>query len=539
MSTHDYVIVGAGSAGCLLANRLSASGATVLLLEAGGSDRRPEVMVPAAFPNQFQTAIDWNFMSEPEPGLFGRRLFLPRGRMVGGSSSMNAMLYVRGNRADYDGWARDYGAHGWSYQEILPYFKRHEASAEIRDEYHGTTGELHVTQKRWLSPHWRKFIDAARASGIDENPDYNGAVQDGASLFQTTTKGGRRWSAADAFLRPALKRDNLELVNKALVHRVVLESGRAVGVEYERRGGSDVARAEREVVVCAGAYGSPQVLMLSGIGPAEHLRDVGIEPLVDSPNVGLHLQEHPVAFCNWHSRDPMTLDDATKARHLLQWLATRRGKLSSTIAEAVVHWRSEPGLQAPDFQIYFGPVYFWEHGLRKTGAPAISLGAALQAPESRGEVRLRSANPAEHPRILNNLLSRDSEVDAMLRGLELIEELAAKQPLADLLGERLNPGATVRSREQRVDWLRATAEHFYHPACSCRIGPPEDGAVDAELRVHGVDGLRVADASVMPRITSGNTNAPTYMIAERCAALMLGQAPSAAAADQPVAVAQG
>jgi choline dehydrogenase len=538
MPTHHYVIVGAGSAGCLLANRLTASGARVLLLEAGGSDRRPEVMVPAAFPNQFQTAIDWNFMSEPEPGLFGRRLFLPRGKMVGGSSSMNAMLYVRGNRADYDGWARDHGAHGWGYEELLPYFKRHEQNADIRDEYHGTTGELHVTQKRWLSPHWRKFIDAAGAVGIEENPDYNGASQDGASLFQTTTKGGRRWSAADAFLRPALKRGNLELINKARVQRLVVEGGRAVGVHYERRGTSAVARADREVVVCAGAYGSPQLLMLSGIGPAEHLREVGIEPLVDSPSVGRHLQEHAVAFYNWPSKDPATLDDATKPLYLLQWLATRRGKLSSTIAEAVIHWRSDSNLPSPDFQIYFGPVYFWEHGLRKTGAPAISLGAALQAPESRGEVRLRSADPADHPRILNNLLSHDSEVDAMLRGLELIEELAAKKPLADLLGERLNPGASVRSREQRIDWLRATAEHFYHPACSCRMGPPEEGVVDAELRVHGVESLRVADASVMPRITAGNTNAPTYMIAERCAALMLRQAPAPAPAGEPMAVAQ-
>jgi choline dehydrogenase len=538
MSTHDYVIVGAGSAGCLLANRLSAGGASVLLVEAGGSDRRPEVMLPAAFPNQFQTAIDWNFMSEPEPGLFGRRLLLPRGRMVGGSSSMNAMLYVRGNRADYDAWAHDHGALGWSYDEVLPYFKRHEANAELQDEYHGTSGELHVTQKRWLSPHWRTFIGAAQSIGIDENPDYNGLAQDGASLFQTTTRRGRRWSAADAFLRPVRKRENLELVTKALVHRVALTDGRASGVEYERGGTRTVAHAEREVVLCAGAYGSPQLLMLSGVGPADHLRDVGVEPRVDSPNVGMHLQEHAVAFYNWHSSDPQTLDDATKPQYLLQWLATRRGKLSSTIAEAVIHWRSDSGLPAPDFQIYFGPVYFWEHGLRKTGAPAISMGAALQAPESRGEVRLRSASPADHPRILNNLLSREGEVDAMLRALDLIEELAASRPFAGLLGERLNPGVTVRDREQRVDWLRATAEHFYHPACTCRIGPQEEGVVDPELRVHGVEGLRVADASVMPRLTRGNTNAPTYMIAERCAALMLGEAPALKVSEEPVALAQ-
>jgi choline dehydrogenase len=529
MTSFDYVLVGAGSAGCLLADRLSRSGARVLVLEAGGPDRRLEVKLPAAFPNQFQTAIDWNFMSEAEPGLFGRRLYLPRGRMVGGSSSMNAMLYVRGNRADYDRWAADYGATGWDYESVLPYFTRHEANADIRDEFHGSTGELHVSQDRWLSPHWEKFIAAAQAAGIDRNPDYNGASQDGASLWQATVKSGRRWSAADAFLRPALKRDNLELVSKALVHRIVLEGDRAVGVQYEHGGSLQTARAEREVVVCAGAYGSPQLLMLSGIGPTDHLREVGVEPLVDSPNVGLHLQEHPMAFVNWHCREPVTLDDASSPRYLLQWLLTRRGKLSSTVAEAVIHWRSGSELPAPDFQIYFAPVYFWEHGFRKTGAPAITMAAALQAPESRGHVRLRSARPQDHPRILNNLLSQENEVAAMLRALDLIEELAGRQPLAGLLGERLNPGGTVRTREERIDWLRATTEHVYHPSCTCRIGPPEDGVVDPELRVHGVQALRVADASVMPRVTSGNTNAPTYMIAERCAALMLGEAAPATA----------
>ncbi len=517
------MIVGAGSAGCLLANRLSASGARVLLLEAGGSDRRPEVKIPAAFPSQFQTAIDWNFMSEPEPGLFSRRLFLPRGKMLGGSSSMNAMLYARGNRLDYDRWERDYGARGWRYDAVLPYFKRHEANAEIRDGYHGNSGELHVTQRRWLSPHWESFIGAAEAVGLEQNPDYNGARQDGGSLLQTTTKGGRRWSAADAFLRPALKRGSLELVSKALVHRVVFKRMRAVGVDYEHDGKRVVAQAEREVVLSAGAYGSPQLLMLSGVGPQAHLREIGIDQLVQSPNVGMHLQEHPVGFCNWRCNDPLTLDDATNPLYLAQWASTRRGKLSSTIAEAVLHWRSDPSLSAPNFQIYFAPVFFWDHGFRKAGMPAISIGFSLQAPESRGEIRLRSANAGDPPRILSNILSRRIEVSAMLKAIDLIEELASKRPLVSLLGERLNPGPAVRSREQRIEWLRATCEHLYHPSCSCRIGSPSDGVVDSELRVHGVEGLRIADASVMPRITSGNTNAPTYMIAERCSALMLGR----------------
>jgi choline dehydrogenase len=502
---HDYAIVGAGSAGCVLANRLSAGGARVLLLEAGGSDRKLVVRAPAAFPRQFQTAIDWNYLSEPEPGLYHRRLFLPRGKMLGGSSSMNAMFYVRANRADYDGWASDFDATGWSYDQVLPLFKRSERNLEIEDDYHGSDGELNVTQRRWLSPHWERFAEAATAVGIEWNPDYNGAKQDGVSLIQTTTKGGRRWSAADAFLRPAVKRDNLDVVTGALVHRVVLSDGRAVGVEYERNGRRETARAELEVVLSAGAYASPQLLMLSGVGPPEHLRDIGIEPIVESPNVGRHLQEHPLAFLNWRSRDARTLDDAGEPRHLAQWLVRRSGKLSSTIAEAVIHWRSRGGLRAPDFQIYFAPVYFWEHGFRKTGAPAITLALGLQAPEGRGSVRLRSGDPADHPRILNNMLTQDGEIDAYMRALELARELAATEPLAGLLGEELNPGREVRSRAALTAWVRATCEHSYHPSCTCRIGPPEEGVIDPELRVHGVEGLRVADASVMPRVTSGNT----------------------------------
>lgn len=523
--SYDYVIVGAGSAGCLLANRLSGSGARVLVLEAGGADRKLEIKAPAAFPSLFQSPVDWSYMSEPEPGLFGRRLFLPRGKMLGGSSSMNAMLYVRGNRSDYDRWESELGAEGWGYDAVLPWFKRHEHNAQHADAFHGVSGELHVTAKRWLSPHWERFIEAAGGLGIAHNPDYNGATQDGASLFQTTIKNGRRWSAADAFLRPALKREGLELVSKALVRRIVLSGGRAVAVEYERRGKVETARAEHEVLLCAGAYASPQLLMLSGIGPPEHLREHGIEPAVELAAVGENLHEHVAAFCTWRSKDPRTLFDAASPKYLAQWLLAHKGKLTSTVAEAVIHWRSEPGLPAPDFQIYFAPAYFWEHGFRKTGTPAVTIGPVLQAPVSRGHLRLRSADPADHPRILNNMLTAQADADAVMRALELVEELANRQPLSGLLGEQLNPGRAIRGREERLAWLRATCEHLYHPAGTCRIGAPGEGVVDPSLKVYGVDGLRVADASVMPRVTSGNTNAPTYMIAERCAALMLGAVP--------------
>jgi choline dehydrogenase len=534
MEGFDYVIVGAGSAGCVLANRLSADGSRVLLLEAGGSDRRLQVRAPAAFPAQFQTAVDWNYMSEPEPALHGRRIYLPRGRMLGGSSSMNAMMYIRGNRSDYDRWAGELGAAGWSYDEVLPYFRRSERNLEIDDRYHGTTGELNVTSKRWLSPHWERFVDAAAAIGIERNGDFNGADQDGAGLVQTTTKGGRRWSAADAFLRPARKRPGLRIVTGAVVRRILLDGERATGVEYARGSAVATARAEREVIVCAGAYGSPQLLMLSGIGPAEHLREHGLEVAVDSPAVGDHLQEHPMFFVNWRTRELPTLDDATHPKYAGQWVATHRGKLSSTIAEALVHWRSDPSLPAPDFQIPFAPVYFWEHGFRKTGAPAMTIGAAYLGPTSRGSVRLRSADPTDHPRILNNMLSHDEEIDAVVRAIEFVRELAATPPLAPLLGEELNPSRAVADRDALIGWLRATCEHEYHPSCTCRIGPIGDGVVDPELRVHGVERLRVVDASAMPRVTSGNTHAPTVMIAERGADFILGRA---AAAAEPAATA--
>jgi choline dehydrogenase len=537
MPSYDYVIVGAGSAGCVLANRLSASGASVALLEAGGSDRKLTVRAPAAFPNQFQTAIDWNYLSEPEPALHGRRLYLPRGRMLGGSSSMNAMLYIRGNRADYDRWAAEHDATGWAYDDVLELFKRSERNGELSDQYHGTSGELRVTGKRWLSPHWEKFVESAIATGAERNDDFNGARQDGVGLLQTTTSGGRRWSAADAFLAPVRRRENLDIVTGALAHRITLSGERAVAIEYSRRGKPETAHAEREIVICAGAYGSPQLLMLSGIGPTAHLREVGIDPIVESPNVGEHLQEHPLAFINWHSRHPTTLDDAADPKYVALWLSTRRGKLSSTVAEAALHWRSDPSLEAPDFQILFAPVYFWEHGFRKTGTPAMTIGMSYIGPQSRGTVRLRTADATDHPRILNNLLSRPNEIDAFLRAIERVRTLAGTSPLSSLLGEELNPSSMLRTHDELVAWLRATCEHTYHPSCTCRIGTPEDGVVAADLRVHGVEGLRVADASVMPRVTSGNTHAPTVMIAERCAELMLGAArptaPAAQAAPSP------
>jgi choline dehydrogenase len=514
----DYVIVGAGSAGCVLAERLGAEGHRVLVLEAGGQDDDLMVKVPALFSGMFQGPNDWNYTSEPEPGLFGRKLFLPRGRMLGGSSSMNALIYMRGAREDFDGWAGEYGATGWSYDEVLPYFVRSETNADIHDAFHGTDGGLHVTTQRWVSPHAESFIESAVATGIERNPDFNGARQAGAGMFQVTAKDGRRCSAADAFLRPALQRPNVELITNALVHRVVLAGGRAVGVEFEHEGTVQTAVVEREVVLSAGAYNSPKLLMLSGIGPAAHLRELGIDVVVDQPNVGAHLQDHPLTLLHWETSAAKTLAEAVDPSHMEQWLADGTGMMTSNAAESAVLWRSDPSLAAPDFQLIFVPGTFWEHGMRRPTEPAMTIGLSYNGPSSRGELRLRSADPAVAPRIRSNLLSRQSEVDAVVRAVGLATDIASRAPLAEVLGSRINPGPGV---DDLASWVRAETQHMYHPSCTARIGTPEEGVVDAQLRVHGIEGLRVVDASVMPRITAGNTNAPAIMIGERGADLLL------------------
>jgi choline dehydrogenase len=530
--TYDYVVVGAGSAGCVVAHRLGASGARVLVLEAGGSDRKLAVRAPAAFPALFQSAADWNFISEPEPGLAGRRLHMPRGRMLGGTSSMNAMMYVRGNRADYDGWASRHGAIGWAYEDVLPFFRRSERNADHADIYHGVDGEMHVGhERRWLSPYQKLLIDSAVAAGIAANLDFNGHSQEGVGRVQGTLKGGRRWSSADAFLRPAMRAGTVDVLTSALVKRVVMTRGRVTGVAYEHRGSESVVHVEREAILSAGAYGSPHLLMLSGIGPADHLKEMGIDPLLDCPDVGEHLQDHPMVVMNWHVRDPRTLD-GVGYRDVAQWIVNRSGRCATNGVEAVVHWASEPGLKAPDFQFVFGPGYYWDSGFRRSGSPAVSMFVSYIGPASRGRVTLRSADPADKPRVVNNLLTEPRECDAFLRAIELARTIVRERPMAAQVSEEFNPSATLGSAREMTQWLRAVCEHTYHPACTCRMGGPGVGVVDPQLQIHGVEGLRVADASVMPQVTSGNTNAPVVMIGERCAEFIL-RPPAAMSFEAP------
>jgi choline dehydrogenase len=524
---YDYVIVGAGSAGCVLANRLSADPRTrVLLLEAGGKDRSLNIKIPAAFPNQFHTKLDWDFTTEPEPHVHGRRLYIPRGKSLGGSSSMNAMLYVRGRPLDYDGWAAQ-GAPGWAYADVLPYFKRSEDNVRGASEFHGAAGPLRVSEQRSPRPIDRAFLEACTAAGIPRVADYNGPEQDGAAMFQVTQRDGRRWSSADAFLRPVLGRPNLDVRTKATVHGLELEGERAVGVRVRRgRDGSELVGAGREVVLCAGAIGSPQLLLLSGIGPAEELRQVGVPVRHDLPGVGRNLQDHPFVTVLWEVSDQRTLYGADKPGPLAEWLLRRTGPLSSTVAEVVAFVRTRPGLPAADIQFHMGAAYFDDHGAEEYDGHCIAIGPVLVSPQARGQVWLRSSDPTDKPRILTNSLAPAADLASLLDGVRLAREIANRSPLKETIVKELKPGPHVVDDEELAGDLRRRLMLIYHPVGTCRMSDTDEAAVvDAHLRVHGIEGLRVADASIMPIIPGGNTNAPTLMIAEKAADLIRGREP--------------
>ena len=527
---YDYVIVGAGSAGCVLANRLSEDPATkVLLIEAGGRDRHPNIKIPAAFAKQFRTKLDWDFNTEPEPHCAGRSLYMPRGKALGGSSSMNAMLYVRGHPLDYEGWAAG-GASGWGWDDIRPYFLRAEDNERGASEHHAVGGPLRVEDERSPRPLTGRFLAACEEAGIPRIDDYNGPEQDGASLAQVTQRGGRRWSTADAYLRPALKRPNLDLVTGAQVLGVEHEGRCAIGVRYRDRRGASVAYADAEVILAAGALASPHLLLLSGIGPAGQLSEQGIPVAVDLPGVGENLQDHPSLGCVWDVKGGGSLADAEKPKALLEFLLRRTGPLTSTIAEAFAFVRSRPGLAQPDIQFHFGPAFFVNHGFDEyDGGDAMTVGPVLVAPRSRGWLRLRSADPTEKPRILTNSLAEPEDAAAMVAGVRLAREIASQEALASVAGKELLPGADADSDEDLEEDVRRRMELLYHPVGTCRMGSGEDAVVDPQLRVRGVEGLRVVDASIMPTIVSGNTNAPVIAIAEKGADLILGKTPLGAA----------
>jgi choline dehydrogenase len=531
MDSYDYVVVGAGSAGCVLANRLSEDpGVRVLLVEAGGKDRSPNIRIPAAFAKQFKTKLDWAYETEPEPGLEDRNIFMPRGKGLGGSSSMNAMIYMRGRPRDYDGW-RDGGCPGWGWDDVLPYFKRAERNERGPSELHGGEGPLNVTDLKRPNQLSEWFVDAAaEALGVPKTDDLNGPEPEGASTVQVTQKGGRRFSAADAYLRPTRGRGNLDVRLHAAVTGLELDGGRAVGVRLRGRRGEDVVRAEREVLLAAGAIGSPQLLMLSGLGPADHLRSVGIEPVAELRGVGANLQDHPFCILAWETSEACSLYGAEKPRVLLQYLLRHEGLLCSNVGEACAFRRIRREADVPEIQFHFAPGYFHQHGFDKFEGHSFSIGPALVHPRSRGSLRLRSADPAAKPLIAGNHLTDPQDAATMLEALKLARRIAATSPLAEVRGRELHPGESVQGDDELETFMRRETELLYHPVGTCRMGSDEDAVVDPELRVRGVEGLRVIDASVMPAIPGGNTHAPTVMIAERGSDLIRGRPATATAA---------
>ena len=514
-STYDYIVVGAGSAGCVVASRLTEDPHTrVLLLEAGGDDRVKEVRIPAAFCKLFKSTRDWNYSTEEEPHLNHRRLYWPRGKMLGGSSSMNAMIYIRGNPSDYDCW-RDLGNPGWGFADVLPYFKKSQNQERGASQFHATGGPVSVSDLRYVNEITRAFLAATHELGIPANADFNGPTQDGTGLYQVTQKNGSRQSAFDAFLRPVRRHSNLTILSRAHATRVLIEGTRATGIEYTVDGSLQQVRADREVILAAGAVNSPELLLLSGIGPADELKRTGIAPVHDLPGVGKNLQDHPMVSVAYACLKPVSLQSAESLLNFAQWLLLKRGPLTSNVAEAGAFIRTREGLAAPDLQLLFGPAYYVNHGLARHEEHAFGFGPTLVMPESRGNITLRSPNPLDSPAIRANYLSTEADIRVILEGVRLSRKLAHTKALEPYTGEELYPGAHVKTDEDAVHFIRAEAQTLYHPVGTCKMGTDSLAVVDPRLRVHGIEQLRVVDASIMPRIPAGNTNAPTIMIAEK------------------------
>jgi choline dehydrogenase len=525
----DYVIVGAGSAGAALAARLTEDpGCRVLLLEAGPTDRKQAIHIPAAFSTLYRTDLDWDYFTEPQPALAGRRIFWPRGKMLGGCSSINAMMWVRGFAADYDEWAEHAGP-GWSYESVLNYFRRIEDTEAAAGDHQGRGGPMAVSEQRSPSPLTEAFLQACEQVGVPRTSgaEVNGAQPEGVAQTRVSQRRGRRWSTVDGYLRPAKRRPNLTILTGAHTTKVRLEGTRATGVEYVHSGAVRVARAGSEVILCGGAINTPQLLMLSGIGPAGQLRAHGIEVAQNLPEVGQNLQDHLVSALIAHSSSKDTLYAAQSPRQLVRYLTRQRGMLTSNVAEAYGFVRSDDALPLPDLELIFAPAPFVGEGLAKPTGHGITVGPILVRPRSSGEVTLASADPFSAPRIDPRYLSDPEGADmaAMRSGMELSEQILAAPALSRYVQGYMQPGNEVSAAERTDTAIRRHSHTLYHPVGTCRMGNDDGAVVDPELRVRGIDGLRVADASVMPRIIRGHTNAPSIVIGERAADLLkLGSA---------------
>jgi choline dehydrogenase len=533
--SYDYIVIGAGSAGCVLANRLSADpGNSVLLIEAGGYDRHPLVQLPMLMGKLMHSRIyNWQYETEPEPEFGNRKVYWPRGKALGGTSTINGMIYVRGNRHDYDRWAQ-MGNPGWSYAEVLPFFRKSEGHAERNGEFHSHDGPLSVCRARGRNPLFDLFVEAGRQAGYPVNDDFNGAGQEGFGRYDFTIRNGKRCSTSKAFLRPVLSRPNLTVAANALTQRILIENGRAVGVEYTQAGETCRVHAEREIVLSAGTVNSPQILMLSGIGDADTLRKHGIAVAHDLPGVGRNLQDHIDVCMVYEVTKPITLytdlriDRLTKS--ILEGFLFGKGVATTFPYEGGAFMKSRPGLEAPDIQAHFMPALektanlHWPK-LFKRSAVEENHGVTIRIgpvnPESRGHITLKSADPRDPPLIYANYLGTEFDKDTTIAGVKMMRDVMAQPVFRGLLGKELEPGPANRTDSELKQWLKKAGGTTLHPVGTCKMGTGEDAVVDAELRVHGVGGLRVADASIMPIISSGNTNAPTIMIGEKAADMVL------------------
>jgi choline dehydrogenase len=515
---YDYVIVGAGSAGCVLAARLSEDpDVSVLLLEAGPPDVNENIHVPLGYLQLAGTEVDWNYFTAPEPNCNGRRIALPRGKVLGGSSSINAMVYIRGNRLDYDEW----GAPGWAWDDLFPYFLASEDNERGASEWHGAGGPLPVSDQRSGNAITPAFVDAAVEAGLPRNEDFNGAEQDGAGMYQVTQRAGMRASASVAYLHPAMERPNLTVMPYMHVNRVLFEGTRAVGVEATQLGQLQELRAERETILCGGAFNSPQLLMLSGVGPAEHLALREIEVLLDQPAVGENLSDHACAYEVWTTPEEESLLLALEPAALEEFTASQTGPFASNLAESGGFARVEADAPAPDVQFHVAPIHIVDEGLGDPQGHGVWVSACLLTPQSRGSVRLASKDPTAKPIVRNAFYSEEADLERMVGALRLTGEICAQPALRPYCAEPFTVPAGDGDDALRAH-LTQTTFPIYHPVGTCAIG----SVVDAELYVNGLEGLRVVDASVMPAVPRGNTNAPTIALAERAADLIRGVEPA-------------
>ncbi|HEX3864693.1 MAG TPA: choline dehydrogenase [Stellaceae bacterium] len=532
---YDFIVTGAGSAGCAVAGRLSESGKyRVLLLEAGKKDTNPWIHVPLGYTKTYtDPRVNWMFDSEPEKELNGRTLYQPRGKVLGGTSSINGMVYMRGTPTDYDGW-RQKGCEGWGYDDVLPFFKKAEDQERGADEFHGAGGPLHVSNPV-RSPLGDAMVKAAIEAGVPGNSDFNGATQEGVGYYQTTTNNRRRWSSARAYLGAAKNRQNLTVATEAHATRILFDGDRAVGIEYQTPQGKQTARARQEIIVSGGVYGSPQLLQLSGVGPGDMLQEFGIPVVRDMEGVGKHLHDHFNTYLVWRCAQKVTLNDLAASPMMklmsgMQYVFTRSGHLSNAGIYAGAFVRSDPRLEQPDLQInMFGWSAFerLRTGIKPHPFSAFTLSPVHLRPEGRGSVRLKSADPLAAPAIRFNFLASDYDFQALIYGTRLSRKIAAQPALKPFVVEEVIPGEAVQSDEQLIEEIRNRGVSNLHPVGTCRMGRDVDSVVDPRLRVYGLKGLRVADASIMPQVPGGNTNAPSIMIGEKCAAMILEDARSA------------